>query len=107
MGTQYQIRNETKIIKNQKVKENDHDQLESKREHKSKKTKKWKTWKYSSFFVLFVKHNRIEFNTAYHCQILELFIINQKHQIDKKAFWQDKNFSSTLSYANEKIREIY
>ena len=36
------------------------------------------------------------------------YIINkQKHQIDKKVFRQERDFSTRIDFANEKIREIW
>ena len=99
--TQYQVRNETRISKNQKVIKNDDDKLKVKNYPKNKqpiiqlqlqncpscKQKKW-----------------LEFDKGYYCRNCEYIIDKQKHQIDKKVLRQDRDYSTRLSYANKKKR---
>ena len=49
----------------------------------------------------------IEFDKAYFCQNCEFIVDKQKHQRDEKVLRQDKNLSTGLRYAFEKIRETY
>ena len=53
------------------------------------------------------QNNRIEFDRGCHCQNCEFIIHKQKRRKDEKVLRQDKNFSTRLPYANEKIMEIY
>ena len=87
LRTQYQVQNETKIRRNQKVIKNDNDQLLVKNYPKNKNnqpiiqqqqfkppncpTCKQKTW--------------LEFDKGYYCKNCEFIINKQKHQIDKKS----------------------
>ena len=107
LRTQYQIQNETKIRRNQKVIKNDNDQLVVKNYPKNKQptiqqqkfkapkcpTCKQKIW--------------LEFDKSYYCTNFEYIINKQKHQIDKKVLRQDHDFSTRLNYANKKISEIW
>ena len=49
----------------------------------------------------------LEIDKGYYCQNCENIIKKQKHQIDEKVRRQDNYFSTTLPYADKKIREIY
>ena len=40
-------------------------------------------------------------------QNVNLILFKKKHQIDKKLFRQDPNFSIRLPFATKKIRELY
>ena len=106
LGTQYQVQNETQIRKNQKVMKNDNNQLEVKNYPKNKNKHpiiqkqlpncpscKQNTW--------------LEFDKGFYCTNCEYIINKQKHQIDKKNRRLDHDFSTRLSYANKKVREIY
>ena len=102
---QYQVQNDTQIRKNQKVIENDNDQLVVKNYPKNKQpiqqnfkppncpTCKQNIW--------------LEFHKGFFCENFEYNINKQKHQIDKKVLKQNHNFATRLPYANEKIREIW
>ena len=106
LRTQYQVQNEARIRKNQKVIKNDNDQLMVKNYPKNKNKQpiiqkqlpncpscKQNTW--------------LEFDKGYYCTNCEYIINKQKHQIDKKIRRQDHDFSTRLNYANKKMREIY
>ena len=109
LRTQYQVQNETQIGKNQKVIKNDNDQLVIKNYSKIKNKQpsiqqqifkppscpncKQNTW--------------LEFDKGYYCTNCEYIINKQKHQIDRKVLRQDHDFSSSLNYANKKIRDIW
>ena len=49
----------------------------------------------------------MEFDKGFYCKKCEYVIDKQKHQINKNVRRQDRDFSTTLNYANKKIREIY
>ena len=103
LRTQYQVQNETKIRRNQKVIKNDNYELVVKNYPKNKQpiiqqlpncpSCKQNTW--------------LEFDKGYYCTNCEYIINKQKHQIDKNVRRQDRDFSTRLNYANKKIREIY
>ena len=107
LRTQYQVQNETKIRKNQKVIKND-DQLIVKNYPKNKnkqpiiQQQKFKPPTCPSC----KRNNWLEFDKGYYCQNCEYILNKQKHQIDKKVLRQGRDFSTRLNYANTKIREI-
>ena len=109
LRTQYQVQNETKIRKNQKVIKNDNDQLivENYPKNKNKQSivqqQKFKPPNCPSC----KQNNWLEFDKGFYCQNCEYIINKQKHQIDKKVLRQSHDFSTRLNYANKKIREIY
>ena len=107
LRTQYQVQNETKIRRNQKVIKNDNDQLMVKNYHKNKQPiiqqQKFKPPKCPSC----KQNNWLDFDKGYYCTNCEFIINKQKHQIDKKVLRQDHDFSTRLNYANKKIRERY
>ena len=47
------------------------------------------------------------FDESYYFKNCEYFINKQKHRTDKKILRQNQYFSTSLQYANEKIREIF
>ena len=53
------------------------------------------------------RNDWLEFDKSYYCKNCEYKINKQKHQIDKKVLWQERDFSTRLNYANKKIREIW
>ena len=95
LRTQYQVQNETKIRRNQKVLKNDNDQLIVKKYPRNKKQPiiqqqlpncpscKRNIW--------------IEFDKGYYCRNCEYIINKQRHQIDKNIRRQDRDFSSRLN----------
>ena len=104
LRTQYQVQKETQISRNQKVIQNDNNQIIVKNYPKNKQpivqkqlpncpTCKQNIW--------------LEFDKGYYCQNCEYIINKQKHQNDKQVRRQDHDFSTRLPYANKKIREIY
>ena len=104
LRTQYQVQNETKIRKNQKVIKNNNNELEVKKYPKNRQpiiqkftppncpTCKQKNW--------------LEFDKGYYCKNCENIFNREKHQIDIKVLRENHNFSTRLYYANKKIREI-
>ena len=104
LRTQYQVQNETKIRRNQKVIKNDNDQLIVKNYPKNKQPSIQKQLPNCPNCK---RKNWIEFNKSFYCQNCEYIINKQKHQIDKNILRQDRDFSTRLNYANKKIREIY
>ena len=109
LRTQYQIQNETKIRRNQKVIKNEDDQLIVKNYPKNKnkqpiiQQQKFKPPNCPSC----KQNNWLDFDKGYHCKNCEYIINKQKHQIDKKVLRQSHDFSTRLNYSNKKIREIF
>ena len=109
LRTQYQVQNDTKIRRNQKVIKNDNDQLVVKNYPKNKnkqpiiQQQKFKPPNCPSC----KQNNWLEFDRGWFCRNCEYIINKQKHQIDKKVRRQDRDFSTRLDYANKKVREIY
>ena len=108
LRTQYQVQNDTKIRRNQKVIKNiDNGQLIVKNYPKNKQPniqqQKFKPPKCPSC----KQNNWLEFDKGYYCTNCEYIINKQKHQIDKKVLRQDHYFSTRLPYANKKIRDIW
>ena len=105
--TQYQVQNETKIRRNQKVIKNDNNELLVKNYPKNKQPiiqqQKFKPPNCPSC----KQNNWLEFDKGFYCQNCEYIINKQKHQIDKKVLRQSHDFSTRLNYANKKIRDIY
>ena len=107
LRTQYQVQNETKIRRNQKVIKNDNDQLVVKNYPKNEQPiiqqQKFKPPNCPS-----CKQNIwLELDKGYYCINWEYIINKQKHQIDKKVLRHSHDFSTRLNYANKKIREIF
>ena len=106
LRTQYEVQNETQIRKNQRVIKNDNDQLIVKNFPKNKhpiiRQQKFKPANCPTC----KQNNWLEFDKGYYCTNCEYIINKQKHQIDKKVLREDRDFSTRLNYANEKIREI-
>ena len=108
LRTQYQVQNETQIRKNQKVVKIDNDQLIVKNYPKNKKQPIKQQQKLKPPNCPSCKQNNwLEFDKGYYCTNCEYIINKQKHQIDKKILRQYRDFSTRLSYAKRKIREIW
>ena len=109
LRTQYQVQNDTKIRRNQKVIKNDNNHLIVKNYPKNKikqpiiKQQKFKPPNCPSC----KRNNWLEFDKGYYCQNCDYNINKQKHQIDKNIPREGRNFSTRLNYANPKIRDIY
>ena len=109
LRTQYQVQNEAKIRRNQKVIKNDNDQLVVKNYPKIKnKQPIIQQQKINLPNCPSCKQNTwLEFDKGYYCTNCEYIINKQKHQIDKNVLRQGRDFSTRLNYANTKIRETY
>ena len=105
MRTQYQVQNQTKIRRNQKIVKND-DQLIVKNYPKNKKQPIQQQPKLPNCPSC-KRNNWLEFDKSYYCKNCEYIINKQKHQIDKNVLRQDRDFSTRLNYASKKIREIF
>ena len=105
LRTQYQVQNETKIRRNQKVIKND-DQLIVKNYPKNK-NKQPSVQQQLPNCPSCKRNNWLEFKEGFYCKNCEDIINKQKHQIDKKVLKQNSDFSTRLNSANKKIREIY
>ena len=103
LRTQYQVQNETRIRKNQKVIKNG-DQLVVKNYPKNKQAI---IRKQLPNCPTCKQNNWLEIDKGYYCTNCEYIINKQKHQIDKKVLRQFHDFSTRLNYANKRIREIY
>ena len=106
LRTQYQVQNQTKIRRNQKVVKNDNDQLVVKNYPKNK-NKQPIIQQQLPKCPSCKRNNWLEFHKGYNCKNCEFIINKQKHQIDKQVLRQDRDFSNRLNYANTKIRDIY
>ena len=106
LRTQYQVQNETKIRRNQKVIKNDNDQLVVKNYPKNI-NKQSIIQKQLPNCPSCKQNTWLEFDKGWYCRNCEYIINKQKHQIDKNVRRQDRDFSTRINYANKKIREIY
>ena len=106
LRTQYQVQNETQIRRNQKVIKNDNNQLIVKNYPKNNKQSIQQTLKLPNCPSC-KRNNWLEFDKGYYCKNCENFINKQNHQIDKKVFRKDRDFSARINYANKKIGEIW
>ena len=104
LRTQYQVQNETKIRRNQKVIKKDNDQLIVKNYPKNKQPIIRQQLPNCPSCK---RNNWLEIDKGYYCKNCEYIIDKQKHQIDKNILRQSRDFSTRLNYANTKIREIY
>ena len=107
LRTQYQIQNETKIRRNQKVIKNDNNELVVKNYPKNKQPSIQQQKFKPPNCPICKKNTWLEFDKGFYCTNCEYIINKQKHQIDKKVLRQDRDFSTRLNYANKKIIEIY
>ena len=105
LRTQYQVQNETKIRRNQKVIKND-DQLKVKIHPRNERQPIQQQPKLPNCPSC-KRNNWLEFDKGYYCKNCEFIISKQKHQFDKNVLRQRRDFSTRLNYANTKIREIY
>ena len=105
MKTQYQVQNQTKLRRNQKVIKNDNDQLVVKIYPKNENEQPINQQQLPNCPIC--KQNPwLEFDKSYYCKNCEYIINKKRHQIDKNVLRQDHNFSTRLNYADKKIREI-
>ena len=108
LRTQYQVQNETRMRKNQKLVENN-GELEAEKHPKNKQTiTQNQQQKFKLPHCPSCKQNIwLEFDKGYYCKNCEFNINKQKHQIDKKVLREDRDFSKRITYANKKMREIW
>ena len=104
LRTQYQVQNNTQIREHQIVVANN-GKLEVKNYPKNNQTNKQQNFKPPNCPSC-ERNKWLEFDECYYCKNCEYFINKQKQQTDKIVRRQDHYFSSRLTYANEKIREI-
>ena len=107
LRTQHQVQNETQIRKNKKLVKNDNNELEFKNYPINKQPIIQQRKSNLPSCLVCKRINWIKIDKRYYCKNCEHIINKQKHQIDKKVFRQDHNFSTRLNYANKKIREIW
>ena len=84
LRTQYQVQNETKIRRNQKVIKNDNDQLIVKNYPKNKNKQPIHQQPKLPNCPSCQRNNWLEFDKGYYCRNCEFIINKQKHQIDRK-----------------------
>ena len=106
LRAQYQVQNETQIMRNQKVIKNDNVQLIVKNYPKNK-IKQPSVQKQLPKCPSCKRNNWLEFDKSYYCKNCEYIFNKQKHQINEKVLRQDHKFSTRLIYANKKIRDIW
>ena len=104
LKTEYQVQNETKLRRNQKVVKND-DQLIVENYPRNKKQPIQQQPKLPNCPSC-KRNNWLEFDNGYYCKNCEFIISKQKHHIDKNNLRQGRDFSTRLNYGNTKIREI-
>ena len=107
LRTPYQVQNDTKIRKKQKVIRNDNDELEDKNCFENKKLpiqqQKFEPPNCSS-----CKRNKwLEFDKGYFCKRCEYNVNKQNIKLIKKVLRQDHYFSLLLQYANIKIGKLF
>ena len=106
LRTQYQVQNNIQLRKKQKVVEGI-----GKIEVKNYPKKKQPTEQQPKFkppnCPSYKRNNWLQFDRGFFCKNCENVLNQQKHQIDKKVLRQDHYFSTRLTHANKKIREIY
>ena len=107
LRTQYQLQNETKIWRNQRVIKNDNDELIVKNYPKNKNKQAIIQQQQLPNCPSCKRNIWLEFDKGYFCRNCEYIINKQKHQINKNVLRQERDFSTRLNYANTKIREIY
>ena len=83
LRAQYQVQNNTRIRKNQKVIENDNDELIVK-DYPKNKNKQPNIHQQLPNCPSCKRNNWLEFDKGYYCKNCEYIINKQKHQIDKK-----------------------
>ena len=107
LRTQYQVQNETKIWRNQRVTKNDNDELLDKNYPKNKNNQPIIPQQQLPNCPSCKRNNWLEFDKGYYCRNCEYIINKQKHQINKIVLRQKRGFSTRIIYANTKIRDIY
>ena len=104
LRTQYQVQNETKTRRNQKIIKNDNDELIVKNYPKIKQPINQQQ------LPICPSCDKIiwfEFDKGYYCKNGEFNFNKQKHQIDQKVLRIYRGFSNRLNFANKKRREIW
>ena len=102
---QYQVQNETKIRRNQKVIKNDNDQLVVKNYHRKKQPIIQQQKLKPPNCPTCKQNDWLGFDNGYYCTNSEYIINKQKHQIDKNVLRQDRDFSTRLNYANKRLEK--
>ena len=106
LRTQYQVKNETQIRKNQKVIRIDNNELIVKNFSKNKQLNIQQPKFKPPNCPTCRQNNWLEFDRGYYCRNCEFIINKQKHQIDKNISRRDRDFSTRLNYAKKKIRDF-
>ena len=107
LRTQYQVQNESRIRRNQKVIKTDNDELLVKNYPKNKQLINQQRESKLPNCPSCKRNNWLEFDKGYYCKNCEYIINKQRHQIDKKNLRQDHYFSTRLPFANKKTTEIW
>ena len=105
LRTQYEVQNETRIRRKQKVIKTVNDELVVKNFPKNKQPIIQQREIKLPICPSCKRNNWLEFDKVYYCKNCEFIINKQKHQIDKKVLRQGHHFSTRLPYANKRIRE--
>ena len=101
LRTQCQVLNETKTRKNQKCIKTENAEIQVNPYPEVKIKQKLRKLEVDICCPSFRQRSWIEFDKGYSCCICELFVIKQKHQIDKKVFRREK-----IRRANKMIRKV-
>ena len=106
LRTQYQVKNETQIRRNQKVIRNKNNEVVVKNYPKNKQPIQQQKFKPPNCPSC-KRNNWLEFNKGYYCKNCEYIINKQKHQSNKGVLRLDRDFSNRKNYASKTIREIW
>ena len=108
LRTQYQVQNDTKIRRNQKVIKDDKGKLTVKPYPKKEKEKE--IGNNIQKIIQCPSCNRnamVEYDEYYQCEVCDVIMNKTKQEMGKKVFRQSKNFSTRLPYGEKKLKEIY
>ena len=106
LRTQYQVKNETQIRKNQKVIKNDNDELVVKNYPKNKQQVVQQPKFNLPSCPICKQNNWLEFDKSYYCKNCKYIINKQKHHFVKRVPRQDHDFLTRINYDKKDWRSI-
>ena len=109
LRTQYQVINDTKIRRNQKVIADDKGKLTVKSYPKKEKEKPQEPTNIQKIIQCpsCGRNAMVEYDEYYQCEVCDTIMNKTKQQMGKKVFRQSKNFSKRSPYGEKKLKEIY
>ena len=107
LRTQYQIQNNTKIRRNQKVIKDDKGKLTVKPYPKKEKPQHSENTQKIIQCPSCYRNAMVEYDEYYQCEVCDVIMNKTKKEMGKKVFRQSKNFSTRLPYGEKKLKEIY